>query len=151
MKPDIYPMHGGAKFAYAALGVLLCLLIVTIPLGIWVFVKLARSRVEITSEGLVARGMRTVRMPFAEVSRAGICEMPIDANGFGGFLAKKKCGGDVGVNLCLLDRRGKTRQFIVSMYDQYQDILDRVESALGKPFETVCRGAFGLKWADEGE
>src|SRR6185436_1557557 len=75
----VYPMHKGAKVALYIAGALMCLMVITI--------------------------------------RVGVLSVPIHARGLGGVLARKKCGGDNGVNLCVMDERGKTRKFLVSMFE----------------------------------
>jgi hypothetical protein len=145
---SVFPMHGGAKTALVVVGVLLCLLIITIPVGIYIIIRVQGGRVELTRKALVARSIGTVRIPLDDVARVGICKVAVVGGGVGGALARKKVGGDEGVNLCVMDRRGKTRKFIASMYERHEELCAEVSSLTGKPLETVTLGAFSLKWPD---
>lgn len=141
-----FRMHSGARTALYVAGGLTCLLIIGIPIGIWIILRASRAKVTIDQNGLVQHGLTTVRMPYAEVQRIGVLEMPIVARGIGGSLARKKCGGDVGVNLCIIDSRGKTRKFVASMYEDYASFMDEFSRTRGLPVETVAVGVFGFKW-----
>jgi hypothetical protein len=144
----VYPFHSGARSAHYVVGVLLCLLIITIPIGIWIMIAASRARVEVRQDAVVARFLTTVRIPFAEVSRLGYLNVQIIARGIGGVLARKKVGGDVAVNLCVIDTRGKQRKFMVSMYENYQDVLQRVSWATQKPLEPLTVGLLAPKWPE---
>ena len=131
------------------MGILLFILIITIPVGIFIIIMVSRARVEVTREGLTAKAIGTKFFRFSEVRRLGVCRAPIHARGIGGALARKKVGGDVGINLCFLMGPKKTKVFIVSMYENYQQIIDQVASILGKPVEEVTIGALRLKWPEQ--
>lgn len=141
-------MHGGAKTAYYVAGGLLCLLIITLPVGLWIIIRAAKARVELRQDGLVQYGLTTVRMPFAEMARIGVLEIPIVARGIGGALARKKCGGDRGINFCMMNARGKTKKFVASMYENYGDFMNRTSQARQLPLEKMTMGTFKLEWPD---
>lgn len=144
----IYNFHSGAKSALTVVGVLLCVLIITIPLGIYIIIRASGGRVEVNQEGLVAKSIGTKKFRFNEVNRLGVCHAPVQAGGIGGALARKKVGGDVGVNMCFMIGK-KTKVFIASMYENHQQMLDQVSQILGKPVEEVTIGALRLKWPEQ--
>jgi hypothetical protein len=67
-----YRLHDGAKLALYVVGALLCLLIVTIPIAIGIFIKAARGRVELVSDAIVVRGLWATRIPLTDVQRLGV-------------------------------------------------------------------------------
>jgi hypothetical protein len=144
----IYNFHSGAKTAVTVVGVLLCVLIITIPIGIYIIIRASGGRVEVTQEGLTAKSIGTKKFRFSEVSRLGVCHAPVQAGGIGGALARKKVGGDVGVNMCFMVGK-KTKVFIASMYENHQQMFDQVSQILGKPVEEVTIGALKLKWPEQ--
>lgn len=145
---SVYPMHGGAKGAFYTAGGLCCLLIITIPVGIWFIIKAAGARVELSDTHVVQRGLTTVKIAFADVTRLGILEVAVVGGGIGGAIARKKCGGRTAIHLCTVDARGKNRRFMASMYGNYQEIIDRVAAATGKPVERLSMGVMGPKWPE---
>jgi hypothetical protein len=144
----IYNFHSGAKTAVTVVGVLLCVLIITIPIGIYIIIRASGGRVEVTQEGLTAKAIGTKKFRFSEVSRLGVCHAPVQAGGIGGALARKKVGGDVGVNMCFMVGK-KTKVFIASMYENHQQMFDQVSQILGKPVEEVTIGALKLRWPEQ--
>jgi hypothetical protein len=144
----VYPMHRGAKTALYIAGGLTCLLIVTIPLGLFIIWRASRGRVELSAEGVTQYGLGSTRIRFSEVQRLGVLSIPIHARGLGGALARKKCGGPNGVNFCAMDRRGKTHKFVASMYENYGEIFERSSQATQRPVETLSMGALKLRWPD---
>jgi hypothetical protein len=145
---SIYNFHSGAKTAVTVVGVLLCVLIITIPIGIYIIIRASGGRVEVTQEGLTAKAIGTKKFRFSEVSRLGVCHAPVQAGGIGGALARKKVGGDVGVNMCFMVGK-KTKVFIASMYENHQQMFDQVSQILGKPVEEVTIGALKLRWPEQ--
>lgn len=144
----IYNFHSGAKSSLTLVGVLLCVLIITIPLGIYILIRASGGRVEVTQEGLTAKAVGTKKFRFSDVNRLGICHAPIHAGGIGGAMARKKVGGDVGVNMCFMIGK-KTKVFIASMYENHEQMFDQVSKILGKPVEEVKIGALRLKWPEQ--
>jgi hypothetical protein len=143
-----FPLHGGAKAAYTVVGVLLCLLIITIPVGIYIIVRGRSGFVRLSGDAILARAIGSKRISLTDAQRVGVCRVPIIAKGIGGYLAKRKCGGEEGVNLCVMDGRGKTRKFIASMYVDHPQIIDHATRTTGRLLEEVRLGAFGLKWPE---
>jgi len=143
-----YNLHKGAKSALTVVGILLCILIITIPVGIYIIVRISGGRVEVTQEGLTAKAIGTKKFRFSEVNRLGVCNVPIIARGIGGALARKKVGGDVGINMCFMIGK-KTKVFIASMYENHQEMFDQVSKILGKPVEEVTVGALRFKWPEQ--
>ena len=80
------------------------------------------------------------------MARLGVVRVPIIARGIGGMLARKKVGGDEGVNLCFQTRAGKTRKFIASQYDRWEELINDVARRTGKQPETLKMGLWGPKW-----
>lgn len=144
--PLIYPMHGGAKLAYNIVGVLLVLLVITIPFAIWVFIGTSRARLELTGNELISRAFLTKRWSLPNLRRLGVVTVPIVARGIGGALARKKVGGREGVNLCAIDDRNRKLKLLVSMYDRYPELINNVSHMTRLPVETLRMGAFGVKW-----
>lgn len=144
----IYNLHKGAKSALTVVGILLCILIITIPVGIYIIVRVSGGRVEVTQEGLVAKAIGTKKFRFSEVNRLGVCHAPVQAGGIGGALARKKVGGDVGINMCFMIGK-KTKVFIASMYENHEQMFGQVSKILGKPVEEVKIGALRLKWPEQ--
>jgi hypothetical protein len=139
-------MHRGARFAYTIVGILLVILVITIPFAIWVFIGSARARIELTGSELIARGFYTKRWSLPSLRRLGVLSVPIVARGIGAALARKKCGGDAGIHLCAIDDRGRKLKIMVSMFERYPEIINRVSATVRLPLEEVKMGAFGPKW-----
>jgi hypothetical protein len=144
----VYRMHGGARSAYTIAGVLCCLLIIGIPFGVWLIVAASRGRIELRADSVVAVGLTTTVIRFADVHRLGFLNVPIVARGIGAVIARKKVGGDQAVNLCAMDARGKTRKFIASMYENYNDVFQRVSGATHRPVEQLAVGLMSPKWPE---
>src|SRR5262244_2493525 len=70
-QPIVFPFHKGAKGALNIAGGLLVLLVVTIPISIWIFVRTSIGRIEIAGSQLVARGLFTKRWDLTKVRRLG--------------------------------------------------------------------------------
>jgi hypothetical protein len=145
-----YPFHKGARSAYNVTGVLCCLLVVGIPLGIWIFMRAAAARVTLTGTGLEAKGVFSTRkIEFADIDRLGMLKVPITAPGIGGALARQKVGGGDGIHLVARTKDGTNWNFLASMYEGMDDIFNAVSSATGKPVEPVTAGLMGVsstKW-----
>jgi hypothetical protein len=147
-----FPLIPGARTAMIVVGVLLCLLVFTIPLGIWVFWRLSKAKVVLTPEGLVARNVfSTTQFAYGDVARLGLMQVEVTTQGgMAGALARDKVGGDGGaLHLIVQTTDGRNRSFMVSSYQNAQDILDEVEQRVGKGYEVVtpgAAGAIGAKW-----
>ena len=69
--------------------------------------------------------------------------------GAAGALAREKTGGDEATHLIVQTKDGRNHSFMVSSYENFQEILDEVEQRLDRPYEAVVAGAggaFGAKW-----
>src|SRR5262249_13120695 len=97
MEPIVYPLHKGAVSALTAAGVLLILLIVTAPFGIWIIYRARNGSVVLGETSIVARAIGTVRIDLTQVDRIGIAKIPVVrgggvGGGIGAALARKKVG-----------------------------------------------------------
>ena len=143
-----FPFHKGARVSLKIVGVLLICIVIAAPIGIWILWRVSQAKLKITATGVSAGALTTTSFDFAEVDRIGICKVPIVARGIGGALAKYKVGGDHGINLCVMLKNKKKKQIIASMYEDYQTALDAVSAAVGRPYETLEVGLFGIKWPE---
>jgi hypothetical protein len=146
-----YRLHSGARSANTVVGVLCCLLVVGIPLGIWVFVRAAAARVKLGAEGLSAANVfASTNWAWRDVERLGVLRVQVvTGGGIGGALARQKVGGDHATHLVAKTKDGKTRSFMVSMYENMDEILGEAERRAGKPLETLEAGMLGVgsaKW-----
>ena len=141
-----FPLHAGARGAYMVLGVLLCLLIVTIPVAIWAFVARSRGRIDVRGMEIVSVGFFTRRLDLSRARRLGVLHVPVYARGIGGAIARRKVGGDQAVHLCTMDEPGRKRNMLVSMYERFPEIIHYGQRATGLPLEDVQVGALGPKW-----
>jgi hypothetical protein len=144
-----FPLSKGARTAMVVVGVLLCLLVVFIPVGLFVFWRLSKAKVTLTPEGLEAVNVfSTTRFAYADVARVGTFEIAVaPGGGAAGALAREKTGGNAATHLIVQTKDGRNRSFMVSSYDDWQDILDQVEQRLERPFEVVVPGAAGAMGA----
>jgi len=141
----------GARTAMVVVGVLCCLLVFALPVGLWVFYRLSKAKVTLTPDGLSAVNVfSSTRFAYADVARLGTFEVAVaKGGGAAGALAREKTGGDAALHLVVQTKDGKNRSFMVSSYENMQDILDEVEQRLERPYEAVtpgAAGAFNLKW-----
>jgi hypothetical protein len=148
MPTNEYPFHSGARMALNVAAVLCMILIVGIPIGIWIMIRVSGAKVSLDDKGITAKGLGSLHVDFTDVSRFGVLRVPIIARGIGGMLAKKKVGGDEGINLCIMTKAGKTRKFIVSQYEKWDEIIAEFGNRCGKKEETLKMGVFGPKWPE---
>ena len=146
-----YPLTKGAKSAMVFVAVLLILLVVTIPITVFIFWRLSKAKVVITPDGLTATNVfSSTRFDFADVARLGTFSVAVaKGGGVAGAMAREKTGGDEALHLIVQTKDGKNHSFMVSSYENSQDILDQVEQRLNKPYENVtagAAGAFNAKW-----
>src|ERR1041385_8551380 len=113
-QPTVFPFHKGAKGALYIAGGLLVLLVVTIPISIWIFIRAAGGRIEIAGSQLIARALFSKRWDLTKIRRLGVLSVPIYARGLGGVLARRKVGGNHAIHLCTIDDRKKKSSIIVS-------------------------------------
>ena len=141
----------GARTAMIVVGVLCCLLVFALPVGLWVFYRLSKAKVTLTSEGLSAVNIfSSTRFDYADVARLGTFQVAVaKGGGVAGALAREKSGGDAATHLIVQTKDGKNRSFMVSGYENAQEILDEVEQRLERPYEEVtpgAAGAFNARW-----
>jgi len=140
-------MHGGARGAYITVAVLLILLVITIPVSIWMFIRVSGASITIGPDRLVVRGFLTKTWMFADIRRLGVLQVPVAGGGIGGVIARKKCGGPTAYHLCRINAAGKKSHFMVSQYTRHNEIISRVAASVGLRIEDVKMGALGPKWA----
>jgi hypothetical protein len=145
-QPLVFRMHKGARTALNVVGVLLVLLFVTIPFAIWVFVRTAGARIEITGDELIFRNLLGKRWKLASLRRIGVLSVPVIARGIGGTLARKKVGGDHAIHLCAIDDRQKKSNVLISMFERHPEIIQHVAAMTRLQVEEVRSGALGPKW-----
>jgi hypothetical protein len=149
-----FRLHKGARVSLYVVGGLLCLLIVTIPIAIWVFYRAGTARVSLTAQGVKATNAFTsTSFDYSDVARLGLLKVAMAKHGgAAGALAQQRVGGNEATHLIVRTTDGKNRSFMVSSYERFQDILDEVGRRVGKPYETVAAGALGdfdAKWPQE--
>jgi hypothetical protein len=142
------PFHKGARVSLQIVGVLLILLVFTAPFGLWMFWRVAKARLRTTEKGVDASSITNIAFDYADVARLGICRIPIHAKGIGGALAKYKVGGDHGINVCAVLRNGKKKQITANLYEDYEAAMDEISKGVGKPYEELEMGVFGIKWPE---
>lgn len=143
-----YSFAPQVKSAIVIFAVLLCVLVVTIPGAVYLLVKRSSARLEVSDEGLEVSGLGgRQRWKFAELERIGLLSIQVTGGGTGAGLGHKINGGSPAVNLCARTKKGKTRKFMISRFENYEEILGRIEQASGLRLERVGMGAFGPKWA----
>lgn len=140
-----FRLQKGARVSLYIAGVLCCLLIVGIPLGIWIFVRTSKARVRLTPTGVQASAVfSSTRFDYNEVARFGLCKVAVvKGQGAAGALAQARAGGDAATHLIVQTKEGRNRSFMVSSYDGMQEIIDEVGRRLDLPCETVAAGAVG--------
>jgi hypothetical protein len=150
-----YPLHKGARSALNITGVLCCVLVVGIPLGIWIFFRAASARVLLKADELEAtNAFSSTGFAYRDVARLGLLKVRVVSPGgaggaIGGALARQRVGGDEATHIVVRTSDGKNRGFVVSSYENMQEIIDEVGQRVGKPYETVEAGALGIhnaKW-----
>lgn len=72
METRVYPAHGGAKTAHTVVGILLCLLVITIPVGVWVIIAARRARVVVDDAGIRIKMFGSIRLTWDEIVRVGL-------------------------------------------------------------------------------
>ena len=141
-----YPFHKGARVALYIVVALCVMLVFAIPFAIWIAIRTAGGKVVLSPSGVVAKGLLTTEFSYADVARLGRCKAPVLAKGIGGALAKQRVGGDNAIHVVVKLRDGKTRKFIASSYEKYEEIMSKIQQAVGRPYEELSMGAFGMKW-----
>lgn len=144
---NVFKLSSGARTAMIVVGVLSCLLIVGIPLGVYVFWRLGRARIELTSEQFIAVEMfSSTQFAWSDVARLGIFTFAVAGQGVAGAVAREGAGGNEATHLAVKLKSGAEKRVMVSRFERWQDILDEVEQRANLPFEKLETGAIGPKW-----
>ena len=150
MNEHIFPLHKPARTSFIILAVLLALLCVTLPLTIYILVRLGSMRVRLTARGLEAKGLTSDEVVFDEVERFGVLRIPMRARGLGGVVANMKLNNmNEGVNLVFLMKNGKTVKFISNQFERHDELIQRVTEAVRVPKETIEMGLLNWKWPEK--
>ena len=120
---------------------------VTIPGAIWILVRRGGGKVIVADDAVKAialGGARTIR--YGEVTRLGLGKIRIVAAGLGGYLAKQRMGGNEATHIVAKLANGTQQSFVVSQYEDWEEIVRLVSAKVGKPYEEMSSGVWGLKW-----
>ncbi len=71
----IFPMKSGWKKMQMFAGILCCLLIITIPLGIWIIIRARKACVGLTEEGFAFTYLTTVAHRWSEIESISVSGM----------------------------------------------------------------------------
>ena len=143
-----YPMHKAAKTSLRIAGVLMCLPVMTAPIGIYFLFRVGKAKVTITPTGVKAAGLTSTGFEFADVARFGLLKIAVAGNkGVAGALAQSKLGGlDHGLNVVVQTRSGKNIKFVTNQYERHEDMIARITQAIPVPREELEMGALSWKW-----
>ncbi len=143
-----YPFAKGVKSGCKIMAILLALLIITIPFAIWFWLKAKNGKLVFGEGGITIFGLGLSKSEWrwAEIERIGTLERRLPSAGIGGAIAAKMSGGKVALNLCTVQKNGKKRFFMVSRYENYQEIVERIANDSGLTLETVTQGLGGPKF-----
>lgn len=146
-----YPIHKNAKTSFIIVGVLLCLLFVTIPLAVWVFIRLGKMKVTLRGDGLEAIGaFLTDTLSWDDVERFGVLRIPVVAGGLGGYFARMKLNHmNEGVNVVFRLKGGKEVKFITNQYDGWEKMIDDIATRVRAPREDLKMGLLSWKWPEK--
>jgi hypothetical protein len=147
-EPVVYRLHPRAKRFALIVSILLAWLLIPLPYAVACFLAALRSKLVLHEDRIEVTNVFTRRIWFDGIARLGLLRVPVPTTGIGASLDRMECGGEQRVHLCVMDRQGKTRWVSVSMYEGYPDILERVQQAVGKPYEEVRLGVFSFKWPE---
>jgi hypothetical protein len=142
----VYSLHPRARRFALLAGILLAWLIIPLPYALVCFLAAWRGKLVLHDDRMEVTYLFTRRIRFDEIVRLGLLHVPASVWGIGAYLARMEGGVGQRIDLCVMDRRGKTRWVPVFMYEGHLDILQRVQQAVGKPYEEVALGAFTFKW-----
>jgi hypothetical protein len=142
----VAPLHAGARGAYATVGVLLALLIVTIPVAIAVFVVRRRARLELRDGALIAIGWRTRRWDLARLRRIGELRVPLNRTSSGHAVAAARVGGDHAIHLGAIDDVGRRSTLLLSSYEGHEALLARIVARTGLTLEPLESTGLGPRW-----
>lgn len=128
-------------------GIALCLVVIGLPFGIWVLYRVSTAKLVLTPTRVSARGVGgTVQVTFAEVTRLGILRVAVPGASVAGSIGQKKVGGTHAIHLCFQNQAGKTKRFMVSMYEQHEQITQEVCRILNMQPAVMEMGGLGPSW-----
>jgi len=141
-----YPMAADEKTRFKLAAFLSVLLVITIPLAIWIWVRLGKARLELDDERLVAYGpMGTFSIALADVERIGTLYRDVPQVR---PQVREQFGKSVMVLFGFRKRSKKTKHFVVTLYEDPKAIIEGVSQVTGKPVEDLEQGALGLYWPE---
>lgn len=125
-----------------ALGIMLTILVVTIPVAIYFFLKRGGA-VTVDDSGMTVKGLglSPQRWDFNDLQRIGLLNIQVDA-AFGQGIN----GGRVAKNLCAITKGGKKLKFMVSRFENDDALIELVASKTGLTLEALAMGMNGPKW-----
>ncbi|MFN0060300.1 MAG: hypothetical protein ACKVX7_17720 [Planctomycetota bacterium] len=140
--------HAGARGANIAIGVLLCLTIIGIPFGVYVLWRAGGSKLLLSPTDVVARGLTTTKVSFADVARFGLLRVPLrTGGGLGGAMGRARVGGGThAIHLCFQNSAGKTTRFLVSMFEKHEEIAQTISQIVHRQPEDMITSGFGPRW-----
>jgi hypothetical protein len=144
-----YRFHAGARSSLKIAAVLCCLLVVSAPIGIWVWLRAVGGKVRVTPVDVAVKGLGGTSFRFDEVARMGLLQVRIVARGIGGALVRRRVGGNDAFHLVVKTTNGKTRKFIASSYENYRELIATLSERAHKPIEPLRVGLLGPKWPEE--
>jgi len=143
-----YPATTATKVMLFVAGGFFCLLVFTAPLGIFLIAAALTAHARFTPGGFEAVNWAsgfTRRMTFATTRRLGVF-FQVGA-GLAGMAATAAAHGSRGAMiLCWEDEDGKTRRTSLTVYQNADEILQRIVEATGLEVEAMERGWFDVKW-----
>jgi hypothetical protein len=144
MSGNCYTFSAPVRRIFVFASVLFAVLIITLPVAIYFFVKSRKARIDFDRRGFTVRalGPGSQRWDYDNLARLGTLSIHV----VGGGPLVKLNGGAVAVNLIAKNHAGKTRKFMLSRFDRWQEILERASRESGLPIETVSQGAMGPAW-----
>lgn len=144
-----FRMHKNARTALIITGVLLCILCFTIPVAIWMFWRVSRAKVAVTSDGVVAEGLLTNTVKFDDIERFGVLRVPLVARGIGAILANMKLDNmGEGVNAVFKLKDGKEVKVLTNQFERHQELMAELSKRVRVPTETLTMGLVSLKWPE---
>ena len=145
-----YAFEKNVRLGCRIMGVLLGLLLVTLPFGIWFWIKGGSGRLQFTDGGFRVNGLglTATEWNFSDIQRIGLLRVRVGGRGLGGVLGRMISGGDEAVNVCCIDKNGKQKRFLVSRYEGAEEIVQQIAAGSGLTLETVSQGLMGPKWQE---
>ncbi len=128
---------------FVVAAVLCVLLVITIPVAIFFFIKSRSAALVLDDRGFTVSGLgSTRRWNFDELERLGT----LTAHVIGGGPFVNLNGGATAVNLVARTKAGENLKFMLSRFERWEEILRHVEHATGLPVEAVNSGLRGPAW-----